>query len=136
MTGPINITIPETSGFTHILFNLAAQGISHIKISYNGSGDSGAIDEVWAIKRGDIEEKDGEIKEKDNLEELELNKDLKQIIEEASYNQILNDADDWCNNDGGGGVLYLSTADGSYYCDHYINVMTTQNEILTGKLHD
>lgn len=32
----VNATIPLDSGFTHVLFNLAAQGYSHIKVDYSG----------------------------------------------------------------------------------------------------
>jgi hypothetical protein len=48
----------------------------------------------------------------------------------------LDSLDDWYNNEGGGGNLLISTLDGSYRTDHYVNIMSTVDSVITGKMHD
>jgi hypothetical protein len=129
-------TIDLESGFTHVLFNLAAQGYSHIRAIYSGSGDSGAIHELLAIKRG------GVIEEGDDLptltkgaETIELEYDLAELISNKIYD-ILNNASDWYNNEGGGGTLFISTDDYKYKGDHYYNVIHEEHEELDGTIGD
>lgn len=134
----LKCTIPLDSAFTHILFNIAAQGYSHIKATYSGSGDSGAIDELVAIKRGGvIEDEEGcdlpQVKQ--NAEEVKLEDELERLIEGKIYS-IINNASDWYNNDGGGGTLFISTEDYKYKGDHYYNVMHEEHEELNGTMGD
>ena len=58
------------------------------------------------------------------------------LIENKVYEYVLNGADDWYNNEGGGGTLYISTLDGSYYANHYVNIIETIDSVLTGKFGD
>lgn len=133
----ISCTIPLESAFTHILFNLSAQGYSHIYSSYSGSGDDGAIDEIILIKRGNVIEKDNEFPFiKDEEEYAVVNKDLLKLLSDKIYTTILNDATNWYNNEGGGGKLFISTDDGTYKCDHYYNVTESIHEELDGKFGD
>lgn len=135
-TKEISLTIPVTSGFTHVLFNLAAQGYDYIKITYSGSGDSGCIDDVHLIKKGLINIEDGVVDDESDYNNDYPKHDLKELIENKAYKYVLNDADDWYNNDGGGGTLYISTLDGSYHSDHYVNITETIDSVLTGKFGD
>lgn len=133
----VTCTIPLDSGFTHILFNIAAQGYSHIVIEYSGSGDSGGIDEIYAVKRGGVKENEGDIPElKSNFVRVDLDGDLEQVIQDVAYKQVLNDATDWYNNEGGGGRLFISTDDSKYEADHYYNVVSEEHEQLSGRLGD
>jgi hypothetical protein len=139
MEKEITLTIPYDSGFTHVLFNIAAQGFEFIKISYSGSGDSGAIDEVELIPTGFMSIKDNRVEWNKNNKEAEYGEpteELKSIIEERAYKYVLNSADDWYNNEGGGGTLYISTMDGQFHCDHYTYEQITHDSVLTGKFGD
>lgn len=135
-TKEISLTIPVTSGFTHVLFNLAAQGYDYIKITYSGSGDSGCIDDVYLIKKGLINIEDGVVDDESDYNNDYPEHDLKELIENKAYKYVLDDADDWYNNEGGGGTLYISTLDGSYHSDHYVNITDTIDSVLTGKFGD
>lgn len=133
----IATTIPLDSGFTHLLLNIAAQGYAWIEVEYSGGGDDGSIDTVDLIPTGALDIEDGEVKwHDDNCERANLEQKLKDHIENFTYDKILNDADDWWNNEGGGGTLYISTLDGSYHANHYVNVIETIDSVLTGKLGD
>jgi hypothetical protein len=138
MAKNINVTIPLTSGFTHILLNVAAQGFEYIKFNYSGSGDNGSIDNVIPVPYGCIEIKDNEITEIKPYSENknELDSELRDFLENKIYDKILENADDWYNNEGGGGTLYICTLDGSYHGNHYYNVIEQVNSVLTGKLRD
>lgn len=137
MEEKINLTIPYDSGFTHVLFNIAAQGYEYIHVEYSGGGDEGGIDSINFIPNNCM-------KVIDNTAEFTTteyengvpNEQLKDIIDDQIYKQILDNANDWYNNEGGGGNLYISTLDGSYFCDHYVNVITTEESLLTGKFGD
>lgn len=135
-TKEISLTIPVTSGFTHVLFNLAAQGYDYIKITYSGSGDSGCIDDVHLIKKGLINIEDDVVEDQSDYNNDYPDDDLRKLIENKAYKYVLNDADDWYNNDGGGGTLYISTLDGSYHSDHYVTVTETVDSVITGKFGD
>jgi hypothetical protein len=135
-TKEISLTIPVTSGFTHVLFNLAAQGFEYIKIQYSGGGDSGCIDDVYLLFHGTATIEDGEVSESNDRDYAHPNQELKNLIEEKATNQVLDKADDWWNNEGCGGTLYISTLDGTYHGDHYVNETTTHDSTLTGKFGD
>jgi len=132
----ISLTIPIDSTFTHVLFNLAAQGFEYIKINYSGGGDSGAIEDVSLLFPGAVTINDGEVSEKNANDYADPDDELKDLIENKAHEHVLNNADDWWNNDGGGGTLYISTMDGSYHGEHYVNYTETHNSILTGKFGD
>lgn len=133
----IAATVPLSSGFTHILFNLAAQGFEWIKINYCGSGDSGSIDEIELVPTGALTIEDGEVDWiKEDYEAVEIEDKLKDLIENVAYDKVLNSADDWYNNEGGGGTLYINTMDATYHGDHYVNVTETIDSVLSGKLGD
>jgi hypothetical protein len=139
MSEKISLTIPKDSGFTHVLFNLAAQGYEYIKVSYSGSGDSGCIDDIELIPNGFITIDEGKVQWNSMSKYRDFatpDEDLTEIIEQKSYAHVLNDAEDWYNNDGGGGTLYISTLDASFHCDHYINIVTTEDSVITGKFGD
>lgn len=132
----ISLTIPEDSGFTHVLFNLAAQGFEFIKINYSGGGDSGCIDDVYLLFHGTATIEGDNISENNDRDYAHPDTVLKELIEQKALDQVLDKADDWWNNEGGGGTLYISTLDGSYYGDHYVNVTDTIDSKLTGKFGD
>lgn len=132
----INTTIPLTSGFTHILFNLSAQGYSHIKITYSGGGDEGSIDDIILIKRGGVEEREDNIYELNDIKTDEVAQELRDLLELKVYDYILESASDWYNNEGGGGTIYISCDDGKYKGNHYVNKIKRNYETLEGQFGD
>lgn len=121
-------------GFTHLLFNLFAQGCSHIRFEYSGGGDSGCIDSTTAFAVGDVKEEEGQLSVEDDVIPLEIETDLADYLDAVINDKILEKADDWWNNEGGGGTLWVDCRDASYNGDHYVNITTTEESKLTGKL--
>ena len=133
----VSCTIPLDSGFTHILFNLASQGYSHIYVEYYGSGDNGAIEQVSLLKRGTvIETEDGFPEIKNDAKYYSLEDELDKLIDDKIYKYILEDASDWYNNEGGGGKLFISTEDCKFIGDHYYNIIHEEHEELKGEFRD
>ena len=135
-TEKVALTIPYDSGFTHVLFNLAGQGYSHIIVDYSGGGDEGAVNDVMIVENGNLTETEDKWIIKDNYTPLEPNDELLKLLEDTSYDRILNNLNDWWNNEGGGGRLFISTHNNEYHCEHYINVTIEKEETLTGTLTD
>ncbi len=131
----LNVTIPLDSTFSHILFNLAAQGYSHICIVYDGSGDSGDIEDIIPIPR-DLENVISYNTCYDIEDRIELDTELYNLIANQAYNKVLNDLEDWCNNDGGYGQLYISTEDSSYDSYHYTRYTDIHDCSSEGKIED
>ena len=138
MKKEISLTIPKESGFTHVLFNIAAQGFEYIEIHYSGGGDDGAIDNVYLVPNGVIKIEDDVVTHilPDYGKRADPDIELRELLRDKAYEYVLENAEDWWNNDGGGGTLYISTQDGSYYCKHYVYETITHDSILTGKFGD
>lgn len=138
----VTCTIPLDSGFTHILFNLASQGYSHVYVEYHGGGDQGAIETIRPLKRGTVKESEEEFPKIIATEGLvvedrdEFDSELKQVLEDKIYKDILDSASDWYNNEGGGGTLFISTEDYKYKCDHFYNVIHEEHEDINGTFRD
>ena len=133
----ISPTIPLDSGFTHLFLNIAAQGYHWIKINYSGGGDDGSIDEVELIPKGCLDIIDNNLVwSNPKYKAAEMSEELSRKVEDFAYSQVLNSLEDWWNNDGGGGAMYISTLDSSYHINHYIVTRTEEESVITGKLGD
>jgi hypothetical protein len=132
----ISCTIPLESGFTHILFNLASQGYSHIYVRYSGSGDDGGVDEMYLVERGHVIEADDNFPElRDDLGLADIEDELSKVLMVKVY-EILSHEDNWYDNEGGGGTLFISTEDYKYKGDHYVNVTESVHNDVSGTLGD
>ena len=136
MATKVGPTIPLTCAFSDILLNIAAQGYEWIKVEYSGSGDSGGIDSISLVPTGCIVIEDNEVDEVQPYEHIELEDEFEHKVNNLVIDKLLDDADDWYNNEGGGGTLYINTLDASYHGDHYYNVMEIVTSTLTGKVPD
>jgi len=132
----LNVTIPLDSGFSHILFNLAAQGYSHICVIYDGSGDSGDIEDIIAMPRDLKKSKNQHNSCYDVVNPIKLDKDLYDLIVDQTYTKVLSHLQDWCNNDGGYGQLYISTEDSSYDSYHYTRYTESNSHPSDGQIGD
>jgi hypothetical protein len=118
-----------------VLFELHEQGITGINVYYEGSGDSGAIESVVYTKDKlsdlDINHAFDEIQRLDswsgrNTSLKEDCPDLWDKLEDFCNESILDDIEDWWNNDGGYGNLCILIPSGKYKV--YNNVRYTETE--------
>lgn len=98
-------------------------GYSYIIITYEGSGDSGAIEEVYMSNTLDDRA--------DQTPIIGLDKDC---IESWAYAEILDNISDWYNNDGGYGTIVIDVNDCTYNVENNIRYMEIQLETHTGQV--
>jgi hypothetical protein len=116
-----------------LLFKLQDLGISYIQGYYEGSGDSGAIEEILYIdnKKAEIKNLSFEDFSEDNYihhEDLSIDKKLdsglEAEIEDIMYN-LLEDIEDWYNNDGGFGIITINVFTGECNINNNVRYVET-----------
>ena len=128
---------------TGLLLQLADRGVTGIKIYYAGGGDSGAIEDV--VYTTEVLDKDEDaafeiisdlptygLAKAPDLKDLDsgLNSDISDFAEEA----ILNDIEDWWNNEGGHGVMSILVPSGKYKVNNTIYITETEDYFHEGDL--
>ena len=121
-----NMTENEMTG---LLLKLADLGVTGIKIFYSGGGDSGDIDDVVYTTTKEVAFNDimnlstyGE----DILYLADLDGYLRDDLIDFANEKILNDLEDWWNNDGGYGVMIIKIPSGKYEIANTIYVTDTE----------
>ena len=112
------------------LLKLADLGITAIRISYSGGGDDGSIDEVLATE--DDADDFEDVYSLDFFEEIDS--ENRTVIADWCHEKLLNDIEDWWNNEGGYGYLYIKIPSGEYKIENNINYVETFNH--SGKILD
>ena len=122
-----NMTENEMTG---LLLKLADLGVTGVKIFYSGSGDSGDIDDVVYTTTKEVNFND--INNLTNYGEnalylTNLDHDLKDEISDFADQKILNDIEDWWNNDGGYGAMLIKIPSGQYEINNIIYITDTED---------
>jgi hypothetical protein len=112
------------------LLKLADLGVTAIRISYSGGGDDGSIDEILAT-RDKIDDFD-DVYSLDFFEEIDS--ENRTVIADWCHEKLLNDIEDWWNNEGGYGYLYIKIPSGEYKIENNIQYIETYNH--SGKILD
>ena len=108
---------------TGLLLKLADLGVTGIKLFYSGGGDSGAIDDILYTTKEIVDIEDINYLHNfgdDTIYLKDLDSALNQDIENFAEEKILNDIEDWWNNDGGYGVMLIAVPSGNYKIDNTI----------------
>ena len=129
---------------TSLLIQLADLGVTGIQIYYEGSGDSGCIDEVLYTTDKlpeDEEEAFDKIRSLNSWEEgakylRNLDSGLSSDIESFSEEKILNDVEDWWNNEGGYGTMCILVPSGKYDVMNNIRITEIETFEHVGNLID
>ena len=110
---------------TSLLLKLADLGITGIKVQYNGEGDSGAIDWIGYTNEPCASTADvfNNIDAWDNNNNALEDKELYDLIEDFAQEKILNDIEDWWNDEGGFGNLCILVPSGNYSINNYIRII-------------
>jgi len=122
---------------TGLLLKLADMGITGIKVHYDGGGDSGAIEWIGYTKEkcDTPEDVNDYIDNWDNYSTLtELDSSAYSLIEDFAQERILNDIEDWWNNEGGFGDLSICVPSGKYIINNSIRITETENYFHDGSL--
>jgi hypothetical protein len=126
---------------TGLLLQLADLGVTGIKVHYDGGGDSGAIENIVYTKEklSNDEEAFETISELDTWGEDILNLNnldsgLYSLIKDFAQDKLLNDIEDWWNNEGGHGDLCICVPSGKYTIYNQIYVTHTEDYTHKGDL--
>ena len=121
-----NMTENEMTG---LLLQLADLGVTGIKIFYSGGGDSGDIDDIVYTTTKEAAFNNimnlpshGE----DVLYLQNLNDELADKIKDFANEKILNDLEDWWNNDGGYGAMLIKIPSVKYEINNIIYITDTE----------
>jgi hypothetical protein len=129
---------------TSLLIQLADLGVTGIQIYYEGSGDSGCIDQVlYTIDKLSENEEDAF----DVVNELEpwapairhldvLHSGLCSDIQDFAEEKILDSIEDWWNNEGGYGQMCILVPSGKYLVQNNIRITHTEDYYHRGNLID
>ena len=110
---------------TSLLFRLADFGITGVKVKYDGGGDSGAVEWIGYTKKPceTPEDVDNNVDDWDEDSKLvNINYDLFEELEAFAENKLLDDIEDWWNNEGGWGELCICVPSGKYIITNNIRV--------------
>ena len=130
-----NMTENEMTG---LLLKLADLGVTGIKIFYSGSGDSGDIDDVVYTTTKEVTFYDimnlSNYGQEDTLYLATLDGELRDDLIDFANEKILNNLEDWWNNDGGYGVMLIKIPSGEYEINNTIYVTDTEEFAHDGDL--
>jgi hypothetical protein len=122
---------------TGLLLQLADLGVTGIKVIYSGGGDSGAIDDIiyTTEKVTCLEDLDDLYPFDENVLNLvDLSTSFYLNIEDFATSQLLDNIEDWWNNDGGYGTVLITIPSGNYKINNSIYISDTEEFIHHGNL--
>ena len=122
---------------TGLLLQLADLGVTGIKIIYSGGGDSGAIDEIIYTTEEvtfleDLENLDQYSENVLNLRDLSTS--FYSDIEDFATSKLLDNIEDWWNNEGGYGTVLITIPSGNYKINNNIYFTETETYNHNGNL--
>jgi hypothetical protein len=122
---------------TSLLFKLADLGITGVKVKYDGGGDSGAIEWIGYTTKPcetpeDVNDKVNDWNNEYTL--TNLDGDLYYQIELFVNEKLLNDIEDWWNNEGGFGDLCICVPSGKYIINNHVRITETEDYFHDGDL--
>jgi hypothetical protein len=129
---------------TSLLIQLADLGVTGIQIYYEGSGDSGCIDEVLYTTDKlpeNIQDAFDKIRCLNTWDEeskylRNLDSGLSSDIESFAEEKILDSIEDWWNNDGGYGTMCILVPSGKYDVMNNIRITEIETFEHVGNLID
>ena len=122
---------------TGLLLQLADLGVTGIKIIYSGGGDSGAIDDIIYTTEEvtfleDLDDLDPYSENVLNLRDLSTS--LYSDLEDFASSKLLDEIEDWWNNEGGYGTVLIAIPSGDYTINNNIYISNTEEYIHNGNL--
>jgi len=129
---------------TSLLIQLADLGVTGIKITYEGSGDSGCIENVFYTTDKLPKNEEDAIDAVNELEPWDpgikhldlLHSGLCSDIQNFAEEKILNDVEDWWNNEGGYGHMCILVPSGKYWVQNNVRTTHVDDYYHVGSLID
>ena len=107
-----------------LLLKLRDLRIKTVETTYSGSGDSGSIDYITFVNM-----------ENENLLREDIGLDVNTYGEfQTLIYSLLEDVEDWYNNDGGFGTVTINVETGEYNIDNNVNIITVETYTHEGTI--
>jgi hypothetical protein len=122
---------------TSLLLKLADIGVTGIKVKYDGGGDSGCIEWIgYTTEKCDTpRDVDDKIDVWDNDSNLtELDSAAYSLIEDFANEKLLDNIEDWWNNEGGFGELCICIPSGKYIINNNVRIIDYKEYFHKGSL--
>ena len=122
---------------TAVLIRLADAGVTGVKIIYDGAGDSGSIESVVYTAEPcetpeDIDDKVDGYHYESNLANIDMN--AADALSNFAENVLLDEIEDWWNDEGGYGTLCIMVPSGKYIINNHIRITDTEDYFHDGDL--
>jgi hypothetical protein len=119
-----------------VLIQLADQGVTGIKVHYDGSGDSGAIENIvyTDIENANFSDIDLVSAWNENMNLAAINSSAYSDIENFAHEVILDQIEDWWNNEGGYGDLLIKVPSGEYVVNNNVRILEIEEYTHEGNL--
>ena len=123
---------------TALMLRLADMGITGIKIHYDGGGDSGAIEDIsYTTELCALpEDVDDKLSAYGEPSLISLDRKAYEMLENFANDVLLNNLEDWWNNDGGFGDLCICIPSGQYSIYNHIRYYDTEDYMHDGNLFE
>ena len=120
---------------TGLLIQLADLGVTGIKIHYDGSGDSGAIEEInyTTDPCASPDDVDENVESWGGTSLSEISDGAYEKFKTFGY-RLLNNVEDWYNNEGGYGDICICVPSGKYIINNNVRIMNTEFYLHEGNL--
>jgi hypothetical protein len=102
------------------LIQLADLGVTGIRINYEGGGDSGCIEDIYYTDKEGVLLDEVQNLPWDSKDLRKLSSEFSTNIENFTIDTILDDIEDWWNNEGGNGTLAILVPSGEYIVENNI----------------
>ena len=124
---------------TGLLLKLADLSVTGIKVKYDGGGDQGAIEWIGYTREKcdtpqDVNDNIDDWENDSNLADLDSS--VYSLIEDFAQEKILNDIEDWWNNEGGFGELCICIPSGKYIINSNVRIIDYEEYFHEGSLLD
>jgi hypothetical protein len=121
---------------TTLLYQLHDIGVTGIKVRYDGGGDSGSIEWIGFTRQAcetpeDVNDNIGDWENDANIDNLDTAFSNK--IEDFAY-KILDEIEDWWNNEGGFGTFCFMVPSGKYIINNSVRITETEDYFHDGNL--
>jgi hypothetical protein len=122
---------------TGLLLKLADLGVTGIKVKYDGGGDSGSIEWIGFTKEKcdtpeDVNDRIIDWEHDGNL--AQLDSAAYSLIESFADEKLLNDIEDWWNNEGGFGELCICVPSGKYIINNSVRIIDYEEYFHDGSI--
>ena len=119
-----------------VLIQLADQGVTGIKVHYDGGGDSGAIEAIVYTDKENAEFSDIDLLNEwdENISLATLNSSADANIQNFAHETILDSIENWWDNEGGYGDLLIKVPSGEYLINNNVRVVEIEDYTHEGNL--